>query len=1497
MHAHAYAVNMAAELRPAAHSRRGNRTQLVILVVANMLVISIGFVLYFNWTMFARADFFYPVIWALLVALVLWRPKAAIVAAFEWYCTSNITLWQLVLEVCWLPVENVRFLAKYLWRHYRCSEQWRKFAAPIVPHIDRLRARFPVFGGIVRETLMLPRGRSIKVDSAVRAARGTSAATATPGGQRPLTNPGVEQLALHEDTVQPSPRNGVAEPLLRHHDDGRQSDARADGSGGDARLDAAGCPPTGGHVSFSGVPDDAGNNNTADNGRSGRYQPSHSQARPSFSSMDSADTMDTSFETDHIEEFGRAASNSAAGAAVADQPADPLHQQHSEHDEQQSVDPRIAHSPAQNGAKTTSDRFRTPAALRGGTAAASAGRAGVGASLQKSASGPASAGGGTTSLMQLLSPSGSVRTLGTQATYNTLGTIQSTNTDGTIPLEEVDGRGLLANAILQPSQRVSHLLWMALFAVYTVWAVWVYRMLVVSCLVLGLFVWFASKSHKVCRKRSATYQWLRRGISWGFDRVVGLLVGIAIKTDRALLSLPSLSLRLGVVLASKCLDLIGALNSAVGNLLKSMIHSITAVLLIVTLLVVGVGGVVVWSNLVMEEWSTAASDTRTGMTELVNRAPGTLGLTPLQQESILDLVRQGQALILGEQHTSKSSAAVIITATPADSAAPTCTGGGSSPAAAAYGSSLDPNTSVGAAILADGSVGGLNFTDSPFDAGPASASVSPASSPTLVEGDIAAELLDSLNITGIIEQGLSWLTDSWPNETAVLRSIWQLYQEYNNTITAANGANRSVTSAFKPPGQVLEDRDASSSGAATATSNATTAAPPGQPSAIPAADRPPYNNTCGLPPLFELRDARGQPLSLWQMLLHAMRLKGISTFAPSCVPALLEAMGLWHPAEVVESDAESARRGVGGADNATDQGGFRSYLPFQSNLSTMFFDLLTGISGFAFNATDAPDGFAASNATGSGGTGIGNSTSVIANALRALGLGPRNTTVLYAQIDDLTASLSCAIPLPSTEALFTSSGAIISFFSRAASLVVTYAISASASVLSFVIAVTLFLNLLYYLLAAERDWLTSALDFLPSNDAAHVQEVLSSTVRQVFIVNVKVSTYHALFTFFVLRVAGVHFVYTCTALSGIGAVIPFFPTFLIGFPAAIELAVVRGQILLGVVLFMGHVGLLSYADWYLYESSSSVHPSVLGLAIIAGSVTFGPQGAVIGPLLVSVLLTCYILITEQIRVAAGTDRKFGLLMTPAGASRGSGGQSGDADDGSGPTPLAPQQRRDRDQRDPMLMRRDSFDGFGPRYGYGGGEYGSFSGGMMGQQPYLAHFQRRRTRSGDSFAHRGRLFSGQSKLSGIGSLPRPRNDSDDAASLNLHSNLNSNGRLRGDGIEYDAAGHLGRPLPAILSAGSRSADGSGGAVSTISNISFAKSKSTSVGRHMAMDGDGTPGLQSPSAATIGAPSSAPRVPVTQQRNRDRVVNGDKTATRTAGRIAAAAASNGHARSYD
>lgn len=231
--------------------------------------------------------------------------------------------------------------------------------------------------------------------------------------------------------------------------------------------------------------------------------------------------------------------------------------------------------------------------------------------------------------------------------------------------------------------------------------------------------------------------------------------------------------------------------------------------------------------------------------------------------------------------------------------------------------------------------------------------------------------------------------------------------------------------------------------------------------------------------------------------------------------------------------------------------------------------------------------------------------------------------------------------------------------------VVLALVSASASALSAVFSALLFTTLLFYLLSAQRSWLDAILSFHPSEAGkGNVRGALAKTVQQLFLINLKLLLYHALFTYLAFSAFGVPLVYTATAVHAVFAALPLFPSWLVAALAGLYLTL-SWHWAVGLAFAAIHTVWLSYADYYMQEEVRFGHPIVIGLSIVAGVTAYGAQGAIIGPLLVSVTVACYMLLGEALAQSSSTSSSSSAQPTTgnsnaadSAAGTGGGGAGG-----------------------------------------------------------------------------------------------------------------------------------------------------------------------------------------------------------------------------------------------
>jgi hypothetical protein len=132
-------------------------------------------------------------------------------------------------------------------------------------------------------------------------------------------------------------------------------------------------------------------------------------------------------------------------------------------------------------------------------------------------------------------------------------------------------------------------------------------------------------------------------------------------------------------------------------------------------------------------------------------------------------------------------------------------------------------------------------------------------------------------------------------------------------------------------------------------------------------------------------------------------------------------------------------------------------------------------------------------------------------------------------------------------------------------------------------------------------------------------------MRSVFLSSLKLSVFHAAFTWLTLRVFATHFVTAATAASAVVAVLPLVPVWLVALPAVLELVVLRAEPIRGLVLGVLHLGAYYFGDDLIYREMEPSMPYLIGLGVFGGMYTFrNPlQGVLIGPMLLALLSVGY----------------------------------------------------------------------------------------------------------------------------------------------------------------------------------------------------------------------------------------------------------------------------------
>jgi hypothetical protein len=129
----------------------------------------------------------------------------------------------------------------------------------------------------------------------------------------------------------------------------------------------------------------------------------------------------------------------------------------------------------------------------------------------------------------------------------------------------------------------------------------------------------------------------------------------------------------------------------------------------------------------------------------------------------------------------------------------------------------------------------------------------------------------------------------------------------------------------------------------------------------------------------------------------------------------------------------------------------------------------------------------------------------------------------------------------------------------------------------------------------------------------------------VFLSSLKLSVFHAAFTWLTLRVFGTHFVTAATAASALVAVLPLVPVWLVALPAVLELVFLKSRLVAGVVLGVLHLGAYYFGDDLIFREMEPSLPWLIALGVFGGMYTFkNPlQGVLMGPMLLALLSVGY----------------------------------------------------------------------------------------------------------------------------------------------------------------------------------------------------------------------------------------------------------------------------------
>ena len=199
--------------------------------------------------------------------------------------------------------------------------------------------------------------------------------------------------------------------------------------------------------------------------------------------------------------------------------------------------------------------------------------------------------------------------------------------------------------------------------------------------------------------------------------------------------------------------------------------------------------------------------------------------------------------------------------------------------------------------------------------------------------------------------------------------------------------------------------------------------------------------------------------------------------------------------------------------------------------------------------------------------------------------------------------------------------------------VFTYLVGVVSTLFDWIFKAIVFLTVLLYLVGNKFSilhYLGTTLEMVDPNK--YITTALETCISSTFSVNLRLALFYFFFTQISFSACGLTIVYLPAIMSSVLAILPFINPVLISVPPALVLWL-QGNMMASILLFASHLLASMMIIPLFYEEIKGVDTYFGSLSIALGIYTYGLEGVILGPILMSLVPTGYWILKYYLKEA------------------------------------------------------------------------------------------------------------------------------------------------------------------------------------------------------------------------------------------------------------------------